>query len=62
MAARGNATSFPLLWAELLSQLHEAIEPETSLDKVDLPRSGDELCNCVSMVLKTSDESDSKES
>ena len=51
MGARGNATTFPLPWQDLLQQL------ET---KPDLFRTGDELAEVVSIILKTSEEDDPK--
>ena len=52
MGARGNATSFPLPWQDLLLQLK---------GKPDLPHTEDTLSNFVSILLKTSDEGDTKE-
>ena len=53
MAARGNATSFPLPWQDLLVQLQDS-ERFTSMGKgVSLPRAGVELANVVSIWLKT---------
>ena len=52
--ARGNATSFPLPWQYLLQQLQE--------DAPDLPHTGEALSSVVSVLLKTSEEGDSKES
>ena len=48
MGARGNATSFPLPWQDLLAQLSE--------ERPALPRSGQELSQFVSVLLKTSEE------
>ena len=65
MAARGNATSFPLPWQDLLAQLalhDDQTEANTSVQqKVRLPRVGDELAEIVSVLLKTAgdDEDDS---
>ena len=47
MGARGNATSFPLPWQDLLMQLKG--EP-------DLPHTGETLSEFVSVLLKTWDE------
>ena len=47
MGARGNATTFPLPWQELLNQLEGC---------PDLPHTGAELADVVSVILKTSDE------
>jgi hypothetical protein len=52
MGARGNATSFPLPWQDPLAQLE---------GKPDLPHTEDALSNFVSILLKTSDEGDTKE-
>ena len=58
--ARGNATSFPLPWQELLQQL-QASEKQTGAEHCpDFPRSGEELSNFVPVLLKTSDEGDSE--
>ena len=54
MGARGNATSFPLPWQDLLRQLQD--------DAPELPHTGEALSSFVSVLLKTSDEGDSKES
>ena len=62
MGARGNATTFPLPWQELLTQLQETEKEAGEIAAVDLPRSGEELSNFVSVLLKTSDEGDTKES
>jgi hypothetical protein len=52
MGARGNATSFPLPWQDLFQQLEGT---------PDLPHTGDILSNFISILLKTSDEGDTKE-
>ena len=57
MGARGNATSFPLPWQDLLQQL-EGVEEVAP----DLPHTGEALSSFVSVLLKTSDEGDGKES
>ena len=62
MGARGNATTFPLPWQELLTQLQETEKEDGNRAAVDLPRTGEELSNFVSVLLKTSDEGDTKES
>ena len=48
MGARGNATSFPLPWQDLLRQLQDG--------ETDLPHTGEALSSFVSVLLKTSDE------
>ena len=62
MAARGNATSFPLPWQDLLMQLESRNDEDVAGSGPDLPRSGEELSNFVSVLLKTSDEGDTAES
>lgn len=52
MGARGNVTSFPLPWQDLLQQL------EDSPAHIALPRSPRELSEFVSVLLKTSDDGD----
>ena len=61
MGARGNATSFPLPWQDLLAQLHGVEREEGAGHPPDLPRSGEELSNFVSVLLKSSDGGDTKE-
>ena len=53
MAARGNATSFPLPWEDLLLQLHASDRCASAGAGIPLPRAGVELANVVSMLLKT---------
>ena len=59
MGARGNATSFPLPWQDILAELHrqdggsEVGEEEAAAP--DLPWVGEEFSNFVSVLLKTSD-------
>ena len=53
MAARGNATSFPLPWEDLLRQLQDGEEMAKLGKQVSLPRTGKELVNIVSVLLKT---------
>ena len=55
MGARGNVTSFPLPWQELLKELKDK-EASPSL-----PWVGAELSNYVSILLKTSEEDDPKD-
>ena len=62
MGARGNATSFPLPWQDLLLQLRQTNSGSRGTQGLDLPRSGEELSNFVSVLLKTSDEGDTRES
>ena len=56
MAARANATSFPLPWQDLLMQLEHNDDANEAGTGPDLPRSGEELSNFVSILLKTSDD------
>ena len=58
MGARGNATSFPLPWQDLLLQLKQSDESNQQNAASDLPRSPEELSDFVSVLLKTSDEGD----
>ena len=47
MGARGNATTFPIPWQDIMTSLD---------DRPSLPRTGEELADVVSVILKTSDE------
>ena len=58
MAARGNATSFPLPWQDLLKQLTEGAKMEDLGRSASLPRTGQELAHVVSILLKTSNAHD----
>ena len=49
MAARGNATHFPLPWQDLLTQLQDGEELEAIGKSVALPRTGTELMSVVSI-------------
>ena len=49
MAARGNATSFPLPWEDLLVQLHNSDRCASLGVGIPLPRAGVELANVVSI-------------
>ena len=51
MGARGNVTSFPLPWQDLLRDLEQDSDKAPSL-----PRTGAELSDLVSVVLKTNEE------
>ena len=51
MAARGNATSFPLPWQYLLTQLHGGDSMEESAKGISLPWTGEELTHVVSMLI-----------
>ena len=51
---RGNATTFPMPWQEILKMLQE-IEPEADNSETKiLPNSGAELVRWVQVLLKTS--------
>ena len=58
MAARGNATSFPIPWQDLLKQLTEIANMEELGRSASLPRTGEELAHVVSILLKTSNAQD----
>ena len=53
MAFRGNATSFPLPWEDLMVQLRDSQTNADASSAVSLPRSGAELANVVSILLKS---------
>ena len=59
MAARGNATSFPLPWQDLLKQLSDGAAMEELRRSVSSPRTGQGLTHVVSMLLKASAQDDS---
>ena len=59
MAARGNATSFPLLWHDLLQYLQAGDDQTEASNLVTLFRTGDDLAKVVSVLLKTADSTDS---
>ena len=52
MAARGNATSFPLPWQDLLTQLSETAKLEGLGKSVSLRRTGEELMHFVLMLFE----------
>ena len=54
MAFRGNATSFPLPWEDLMVLLKDAQAFADANSEVSLPRVGVELANVVSILLKLS--------
>ena len=53
MAARGHATSFPLPWEDLLKQLQDGEEMAKLGKQASLPRTGTQLADVVSVLLKT---------
>ena len=56
MGTRGNATSFPLPWSSLLSELVRMDTTGTADYRPDLPWTRDELSDKVSILLKTFDD------
>ena len=60
MGARGNVTSFPLPWEELLRQMQDDGEGGQDGEAPDLPHGGATLSDMVSVLLKTSEEDDPK--
>ena len=54
IGTRGNATSFPMPWQEILKLLKD-VDPEEG-NAPDLPHSGDELVRWAQVLLKTSGE------
>ena len=58
MSARGNETSFLLPWQDLLKQLHAREGMDDLADTASLPRTGEDLCNVVSILSRTSDGGD----
>jgi hypothetical protein len=58
MGARGNATSFPLPWSSLLAELQRLDADQESDTSPDLPWTGAELSDKISVLIKTHDEHD----
>eukprot|EP00959_Pyramimonas_sp_CCMP1952_P322714 6752907-Pyramimonas_sp.AAC.1 len=56
MAARGNATSFPMPWTDLLAQLTAADETAAEGHAPPLLRAGAELAGAASVIVKSSDD------
>ena len=54
IGTRGNATSFPMPWEEILRMLQEIDDPSGESCRVDLPNTGEKLCHWVQVLLKTS--------
>ena len=52
VAARGNAFSFPLLWQDLRTQVHDGDTMEELGKGVSLPRTGAELTHVVLHVVQ----------
>ena len=53
MAFRGNTTSFPMPWEDLMVQLRDCQSSAHGPSTASLPRSGAELANVVSILLKS---------
>ena len=53
IGTRGNATSFPMPWQEILRMLSD-IDDQADSTGVDLPHSGEELVRWAQVLLKTS--------
>jgi len=60
MGARGNATSFPLPWQDILSEIRRHEDDGAGGEAPDLPWTGSQLSNFVSVLLKTSEEDNPK--
>ena len=54
IGTRGNATSFPMPWEEILRTLQGIEGTSGEPCNVDLPNTGDKLCHWVQVLLKTS--------
>ena len=60
MGARGNATSFPLPWSSLLSELVGLDALHNAGEMADLPWAAEQLADQVSMLLKTFDDDETE--
>ena len=60
LAARGNATTFPLAWEDMLRHL-ETAAAQASSGSLKLPRLGSELAETMSVIIKTMETSRDKE-
>ena len=58
MGARGNATSFPLPWSSLLAELQRLEVEDDASKSPDLPWTGSELSDKISVLIKTHEEYD----
>ena len=56
IAARGNATTFPLPWEQVLAQLQDLEQDREGTSGLALPRIGEELSDFVTVLLKSCDE------
>ena len=54
IGARGNATSFPLPWEQILRMLKDIDAGSEQAADVELPHVGEELGNWVQVLLKSS--------
>lgn len=59
LAARGNATTFPLAWEDMLRHL-ESAAAKASSGSLKLPRLGSELAETMSVIIKTMETSQDK--
>ena len=62
IAARGNATTFPLPWEQVLAQLQGLDETREGTVAPALPRTGEDLSDFVTVLLKSCDEEITEES
>lgn len=60
LAARGNATTFPLAWEDMLQHLETATS-QAAAGSLRLPRVGVELAETVSVIIKTMETSRDKQ-
>eukprot|EP00959_Pyramimonas_sp_CCMP1952_P173005 3615405-Pyramimonas_sp.AAC.1 len=58
MAARGNATSFPMSWTDMFAQLTALEEGASKARPPSAPRTGTELADVVSVILKSGGDDD----
>ena len=56
IGTRGNATSFPMPWQEILRMLQDVDQQTENAAQLDLPHSGEDLVRWVQVLLKTSGE------
>ena len=54
IGTRGNATSFPMPWQEILKMLQDVDQSCEATDPIDLPHTGEKLFSWVQVLLKTS--------
>ena len=54
IGTRGNATSFPMPWQEILKMLQDVDRSKEAADPIDLPHTGEKLFSWVQVLLKTS--------